>query len=236
MKIRHFATLGLVPALVAAGTGIAVAQVAGVTHAGAALTETGQLISGWSAKQSILGQAVYDASGERIGRALDLIVAPDRRVTFLIVEIGNFPSGSRHLVAVPASQLVVRGARLLLPDADRQALALQPAFVHAPITRTQSAIVEQALQDVDRAGGPSRGWSASLRSARAARPARTSKDRSSCCGRPRRRWSRRWPRWMPPMLIIGRPWRLRSARRRRGCAVRCATRRPEIGARHAAWA
>ncbi|MBB3641873.1 PRC-barrel domain-containing protein [Variovorax atrisoli] len=152
MKIRHFATLGLVPALVAAGTGIAVAQVAGVTHAGATLTETGQLISGWSAKQSILGQAVYDASGERIGRALDLIVAPDRRVTFLIVEIGNFPSGSRHLVAVPASQLVVRGARLLLPDADRQALALQPAFVHAPITRTQSAIVEQALQDVDRAG------------------------------------------------------------------------------------
>ncbi len=152
MTIRHFARLGLVPAFIAAGAGGAVAQVAGVTRAGAALTQTGQLISGWSAKQSILGQAVYDASGERIGRALDLIVAPDRRVTFLIVEIGAFPSGSRHLVAVPASQLVVRGARLVLPDADREALALQPAFVHAPVTRTQSAIVEQALQDVDRAG------------------------------------------------------------------------------------
>lgn len=152
MTIRHFARLGLVPAFIAAGAGGAVAQVAGVTRAGAALTQTGQLISGWSAKQSILGQAVYDASGERIGRALDLIVAPDRRVTFLIVEIGAIPSGSRRLVAVPASQLVVRGARLVLPDADREALALQPAFVHAPVTRTQSAIVEQALQDVDRAG------------------------------------------------------------------------------------
>lgn len=145
--LRRLATLGLACAL----AGAAAAQVAGVTHAGATLTETGQLITGWCAKQSILGRAVYDASGERIGRALDLIVGIDRRVTFLIVEMGGSPPGSRHLVAVPASQLVVRGGRLLLPDADRQALALQPAFVHAPVTRTQSAIVEQALQDADRA-------------------------------------------------------------------------------------
>lgn len=144
--LRRLAALGLVSAL----AGIAGAQVAGATRAGATLTETGQLVPGWSAKQSILGRAVYDASGERIGKALDLIVGTDRRVNFLIVEMGTFPSGSRHLVAVPASQLAVRGGRLLLPDADRQALALQPAFVHAPVTRTQSAIVEQALQDADR--------------------------------------------------------------------------------------
>lgn len=145
--LRLLAALGLMSAL----AGIAAAQVAGATRTGATLTETGQLIPGWSAKQSILGRAVYDASGERIGKALDLIVGTDRRVTFLIVEMGTFPPGSRHLVAVPASQLAVRGGRLLLPDADRQALALQPAFVHAPVTRTQSAIVEQAQQDADRA-------------------------------------------------------------------------------------
>jgi len=147
--LRHLTVVGLVFAL--AGADITAAQVAGATNAGATLIETGQLIPGWSARQSILGRTVYDASGERIGKALDLIVGTDRRVTFLIVEMGSFPSGSRHLVAVPASQLLVRGGRLRLPDADRQALALQPAFVHAPVTRTQSAIVEQALQDADRA-------------------------------------------------------------------------------------
>lgn len=151
MKMRHrIAALCTVLTLV--GSGGTGAQVAGATRLGATTTETEQVIAGWSAKQSILGRPVYNASGERLGKALDLIVGTDKRVTFLIVETLGTMQTHKHLVAVPAVQLQVRGGRLVLPDADRQALASQPAFLHAPITRTQSAVVDQAMQEVDKAG------------------------------------------------------------------------------------
>ena len=148
----HIAALGMVLALSLAGT--AGAQVAGVRRLGATTTETEQVIAGWSAKQSILGRTVYNAAGDRLGKALDLIVDTDKRVSFLIIDTSgpvDLVGASRHLIAVPVAQLQVHGGRLLLPDADRQALASQPAFVHAPVTRTQSSIVERAQQDVDRA-------------------------------------------------------------------------------------
>jgi hypothetical protein len=45
----------------------------------------------------------------------------------------------------------MRGARIVLPEATRQTLASQPAFLHAPITRTQSSIADRAQQEVDKA-------------------------------------------------------------------------------------
>jgi hypothetical protein len=137
--------------LALAGAGPAGAQVAGAMRPGSAAADPEQVVPGWSAKQSILGRPVYNASGARLGRALDLIVGTDKRLTYLILDTGGGAIGvSQRLVAVPAAQLRVRGARLLLPEADRQALAAAPAFVHAPVTRTQSAIVERAQQDVDK--------------------------------------------------------------------------------------
>lgn len=127
------------------------AQVAGTRRLGATTTVTEQVIAGWSVKQSILGRMVYDASGDKLGRARDLIVDTDQRVSFLIVDMGGAAPANPHLVAVAASPLQVRGARLVLPGVTRQALASQPAFVYAPITRTQSSVVERAQRDIDRA-------------------------------------------------------------------------------------
>jgi len=145
----HIAVLAV--ALALAGAGPAGAQVAGATRLGTTVTETEQAVMGWSVKQSILGRPLYNASGERLGKAADLIVGSDKRVSFVIVDTGGTQRTADHLVAVPAAQLQVRGARLVLPDAARQTLAMQPAFVHAPITRTQSSVVERAQQDIDRA-------------------------------------------------------------------------------------
>jgi hypothetical protein len=146
-RAGNIAVLGM--ALALAST--AGAQVAGTRRLGSTTAETEQVIAGWSAKQSILGRPVYNASGDTLGKALDLIVGTDKHVTFLIVVTGNPLGASRRLVAVPAAQLQVHGSRLVLPDTDRLSLAAQPAFVHAPITRAQSTIVEQAQKDVDRA-------------------------------------------------------------------------------------
>jgi sporulation protein YlmC with PRC-barrel domain len=145
----HIAALGV--ALALAGTGPASAQVAGATRLGTTVTEAEQVVTGWSVRQSILGRPLYNASGERLGKALDLIVDNDKRVSFVIVDTGGTLRTTEHLVAVPAAQLQVHGARLVLPDAARHTLAMQSAFVHAPITRTQSSVVERAQQDVDRA-------------------------------------------------------------------------------------
>lgn len=147
----QIAVLAAALALALAGAGPAGAQVAGATRLGTATTETEQAVMGWSVKQSILGRPLYNASGERLGKVLDLIVGNDKRVSFVIVDTGGTLRTAGHLVAVPAAQLQVRGARLVLPDAARQTLAMQPAFVHAPITRTQSSVVARAQQDVDRA-------------------------------------------------------------------------------------
>ncbi|MET3373494.1 sporulation protein YlmC with PRC-barrel domain [Variovorax boronicumulans] len=138
--------------LVLAAVGSAHAQVAGAIRSARTVTETEQVVAGWSVRQSLLGRPVYNAVGDRLGKALDLIVDTDKRVTFLILDMGRgAPGAAQHLVAVPASQLQVRGARVVLPDAARQTLALQPVFVHAPITRTQSPAVEQAQHDIDKA-------------------------------------------------------------------------------------
>ncbi|WP_171022468.1 PRC-barrel domain-containing protein [Variovorax sp. 3P27G3] len=145
----HLVVMGMALAFSLAGT--VEAQVAGTRRLGTTQTEAGQAITGWSARQSILGRTVYNASGNKLGKATDLIVGTDKRVTFLLIETGGAFETSRHLVAVSAAQLQVHGSRLVLPEADPQTLALQPAFVHAPVTRTQSAVVEQAQQDVDRA-------------------------------------------------------------------------------------
>lgn len=145
----HIAVLAA--ALALAGSGPVGAQVAGATRLGTTVTETEQAVMGWSVKQSILGRPLYNASGERLGKAADLIVGSDKRVSFVIVDTGGTPRTAEHLVAIPAAQLQVRGARLVLPDAARQTLAMQHAFVHAPITRTQSSVVERAQKDVDRA-------------------------------------------------------------------------------------
>jgi len=137
--------------LALAGAGPAGAQVAGAMRPGGAAADTEQVVPGWSAKQSLLGRPVYNASGARLGRALDLIVGTDKRLTHLIVDTGGGTVGaSQRLVAVPVAQLQVHGARLLLAEADRQTLAIAPAFVHAPVTRTQSSIVERAQQDIDK--------------------------------------------------------------------------------------
>ncbi|WP_454908502.1 PRC-barrel domain-containing protein [Variovorax gossypii] len=130
---------------------IADAQVAGAVRLDTTTTETEQVVAGWSAKQSILGRPVYNASGDRLGKVRDLIVGREQRVTFLLVDTGGNLRTGEHLVTVPAAQLQVHAGRLVLPDAERRALASQPAFVYAPITRTQSSIVERAQRDVDRA-------------------------------------------------------------------------------------
>ncbi len=134
-----------------ATSAVALAQVAGSTVLGVATTESSRAAIGWSAKESILGRDVYNETGEKLGKAEDLIIDRVRNVSFLIVGVGGVGGMGRHAVAIPAAQIQVVGDRMVLPGMTRKAMAALPPFIYAPITRSRSAIVERAEQDIDNA-------------------------------------------------------------------------------------
>lgn len=116
-----FAFCGLALPLTAA------AQVAGSTPTSVTVLETSQLALGWSAKKSILGKTVYNDSGQKVGRVEDLIVNPDRNVSYVIVGAGGFIGIGRHDVAVPISQIRQQDGRFLMADAEARLSEMKQA-------------------------------------------------------------------------------------------------------------
>jgi sporulation protein YlmC with PRC-barrel domain len=107
------------------------AQVAGTTPLGVTVTELQEVAKGWSVKHTILGQHVYNDKNERIGTVDDLIVAPDKAVSYAIVNAGGFLGLAKHYVAIPVSQLKLVDKKLVLPGATKDALKASPEFQYA---------------------------------------------------------------------------------------------------------
>lgn len=107
------------------------AQIAGSTVIGVESSELRAIALGWSARHEVLGRPVFNDSNERIGAIDDIIIAPDRAVSYAIIGAGGFLGVARHDVAVPVYQLKLQGAKLILPGASKQALEAMPAFEYA---------------------------------------------------------------------------------------------------------
>ena len=89
--------------VVAAGAADSVAQTAGSTVVSVTKSELRQVATGWSAKKQILGKDVFNDAGEKIGEINDLIVTPNRSLSYAIVGVGGFLGMGEHDVAVPVS-------------------------------------------------------------------------------------------------------------------------------------
>ena len=107
------------------------AQVAGTTLLGVTVTELQEVAKGWSVKHTILGQHVYNDKNERIGTVDDIIVTPDKAVSYAIVNAGGFLGLAKHYVAIPVSQLKLVDKKLVLPGATKDALKASPEFQYA---------------------------------------------------------------------------------------------------------
>jgi PRC-barrel domain len=83
------------------GAGNTHAQVAGSSTIGVTQEEIKVVTRGWSAKRKILGKAVYNK--EKIGTIDDLIITPDKSVSYAIIGAGGFLGMGRHDVAIPVS-------------------------------------------------------------------------------------------------------------------------------------
>ena len=128
MKTTHLIVLA---ALANAAPAISYAQVAGSTFEGATYAELRDVALGWSAKRQILGHPVYNDTNERVGSIDDVIVSPDKSVSYAIINAGGFLSVAKHDVAVPVSQLKLVGDKLVLAGATRDALKASPPFEYA---------------------------------------------------------------------------------------------------------
>ena len=110
----------------------AAAQVAGSTTLGVSVAELRDVMEGWSAKRQILGEPVYSDKQERIGVVEDLIIAPDKKVSYGIVGAGGFLGFDRRDVAIPVHQFKLTDGKLVLPGATKEALSQMPPFEYAP--------------------------------------------------------------------------------------------------------
>lgn len=131
------------------GAAPASAQVAGgSTTLGVSVTESTQLAMGWSVKKSLMGKTVYNETGTKVGKVEDLIIAPDKNVSFVIVGAGGFVGIGRHDVAIPVSQIQERAGKLVMAGATKDTIKALPAFDYAIDTTRRDKFVAAAESDI----------------------------------------------------------------------------------------
>ena len=80
-RLSHALMIAGIPSITPA---ISHAREAGSSVIGVSVAEMRDVISGWSAKRTILGQAVYNDKDERVGSIDDIVIAPDKAVSYAI--------------------------------------------------------------------------------------------------------------------------------------------------------
>lgn len=118
---------------------MAQAQVAGSTTTivpvstvlGIATAEMRDVAVGWSAKRQVLGKPVFNDNSERIGTVDDIVIAPDKAVSYAIIGAGGFPGVAKHDVAIPVSQFKLVDDKFVLAGATKDILKTMPLFEYA---------------------------------------------------------------------------------------------------------
>jgi sporulation protein YlmC with PRC-barrel domain len=129
--MKRVGALALSCAMLLAAGEYAVAQIAGSTTLGVSVEEIKAVAVGWSAKRHILGKPVFNEKNERVGQIDDMIVTPERAVSYVIVGAGGFVGLGRHNVAIPINQLQQQDGKYVLSGATKEAIKALPKFEYA---------------------------------------------------------------------------------------------------------
>ena len=125
------AAVALAGLVVVGSAGRLGAQVAGSTTIGVSVEEVKAVAIGWSAKKKILGKDVYNDKNEKIGTVDDLIITPDRSLSYAIIGAGGFLGIGKHDVAIPVGQFKEDKGKIVLAGATKDALKAMPKFEYA---------------------------------------------------------------------------------------------------------
>ncbi|MBC5801124.1 MAG: PRC-barrel domain-containing protein [Candidatus Eremiobacteraeota bacterium] len=102
------------------------AQVVGHATLGVSMSSLQLVARGYRASK-IIGSSVYDTSRHKIGNVNDLVITPDKKVSFAIVGVGGFLGIGQKDVAIPIDRFT-RMQPMTLPGATKKALNDLPAF------------------------------------------------------------------------------------------------------------
>ncbi len=144
--------LSMVALAIAAGlcpAGMAVAQTAGSsTTIGLSVMESTEVAMGWSVKKTLMGKTVYNDQNQKVGKVEDLIISPDRNVSFVIVGAGGFVGIGRHDVAIPVSQIQDQAGKLVMAGATKDSVKALPRFEYANDASRRDRFVAAAEKDI----------------------------------------------------------------------------------------
>jgi sporulation protein YlmC with PRC-barrel domain len=151
-KLSRLALATLTLAGVLCSAGPVAAQVAGgSTTVGVAVVESTQLAMGWSVKKSLLGKTIYNDAGDKVGNVEDLIISPDKNVSYVIVGAGGFIGIGRHDVAIPVSQIKDQAGKLVMAGVTKDMIKAMPAFDYADHNVKRDQFVAAAEKDIAKA-------------------------------------------------------------------------------------
>ena len=129
--MRHTMVAGLLSLMMAVAAVNVAAQVAGSTTLGVPATEITALAHGWSAKKQILGKPVYNDQNEKVGDVDDIIITPDKALSYAIIGVGGFLGLGEHLVAIPFNQFKRGDDKYVLAGATKDKLKALAPFTYA---------------------------------------------------------------------------------------------------------
>lgn len=142
LSCLSLATLALAGGLCVVGP--VAAQVAG----GGTAVESTQVATGWSVKKSLMGKTVYNDAGQKVGKVDDLIISPDKSVSYVIIGAGGFIGLGRHDVAIPVAKIEERSGKLVMAGATKDTIKAMPAFQYATDTSGRDRFVAAAEKDI----------------------------------------------------------------------------------------
>jgi len=144
---QALATLALAGALYSAGP--VAAQIAGgTTTVDISVIQSTQIAMGWSVKKNLLGKTIYNDAGQKVGKVEDLIISPDKNVSYVIVGAGGFIGIGRHDVAIPVTQIQDGVGKLVMPGATKDMIKSMPEFTYANDTAKRDQFVAAAEKDI----------------------------------------------------------------------------------------
>jgi sporulation protein YlmC with PRC-barrel domain len=126
------------------------AEVVGGVVVGVTVDEVVALANGWSAKKSILGKPVYNEKGDKIGIVDDLIIAPNKSLSYAIIGAGGFLGMGKYDVAIPVTKINEVNGKMELKGATKESIKKIPEFVYATNTAKRDAFIANAEQDIQK--------------------------------------------------------------------------------------